>query len=199
MPDDDPIFRLDVSDCTVHVLTSIALAQSRDWSEAIQNMIAIHYKIDENGEQVPSYESRWHFTSDRILHNPITSDITKEMIDRNSLAKVDLTLNIKSDDTRLLDIHWTKGIEISYIPNNLIDQNLLNKLPDICGIAFVRESYIKNGLLVAHEGILIDQMNLIHASSEYGETVNIDFIDYYFRNGEPLFDGIMIYKIGQIY
>jgi len=43
-PDKDPIFRLDVSDCTGHVLTSLSLAQSNTWEEARNNMIKIHYK-----------------------------------------------------------------------------------------------------------------------------------------------------------
>ena len=30
----DPIFRLDVSDCTVHILTSLASIQSQSWSDA---------------------------------------------------------------------------------------------------------------------------------------------------------------------
>ena len=50
------------------------------------------------------------------------------------------------------------------------------------------------GIAVAHEGMLIDQKNLIHASSEYGKTVNIDFMDYYFREDGAVFDGILIYS-----
>ena len=50
------------------------------------------------------------------------------------------------------------------------------------------------GIVVAHEGMVIDQKNLIHASSEYGETVNVDFMEYFFRKEGPLFDGIMIYR-----
>ena len=37
--DKDPIFRLDVSDCTVHVLTSLASVQSLSWDEAKSNLI----------------------------------------------------------------------------------------------------------------------------------------------------------------
>ena len=45
-PDRDPIFRLDVSDCTSHLLTTLSLAQCRSWAEARRNMIEIHYKPD---------------------------------------------------------------------------------------------------------------------------------------------------------
>lgn len=193
-PDKDPIFRLDVSDCTVHVLTSLALAQSRNWAEARENMKVIHYKEDELGNQFPTYESRWHFTSERIHLSLYTDDITEELLDLNLLRNVHLELNKKDDGTNLLNINWSNDIELSFIPNRFIDQDLLKKLPKICGIAFVRESYIKNGLLIAHEGILIDRQYLVHASSEFGQTVNVDFLEYYSRNGKPRFDGIMIYK-----
>jgi hypothetical protein len=42
---------------------------------------------------------------------------------------------------------------------------------------------------------LIDQTDLVHASSEFGKTARVDFIDYLYRGGKPRFDGIMIYKI----
>ena len=51
------------------------------------------------------------------------------------------------------------------------------------------------GIVVAHEGYLIDQENLIHASSEFEKTVNGDFMDYLLKEGKPRFDGIMVYKI----
>ena len=68
-------------------------------------------------------------------------------------------------------------------------------LPSVCGIAFVKWSYFKMGIVIAHEGYLIDNTNLIHASSQFGKTVNADFMDYLYRDGKPRFDGIMIYKI----
>ncbi len=193
-PDTDPIIRLDVSDCTVHVLTSLSFAQSETWAGARKNIIRIHYKVDENGNQIPTYQSRWHFTSDRILSNPYTVNITNELIDSSDLKSVKLTLNIKEDGSRLLDINWSKNIELLYIPTNRINSELLEKLPQVCGIAFVQESYFKNGLVIAHEGILIDQKDLIHASSFANETVRVDFLNYYFSDNKPLFDGIMIYK-----
>ena len=78
-------------------------------------------------------------------------------------------------------------------PEN-IDELLLSKLPDICGVAFVRKSYFKNGIAIAHEGVLIDNMELIHASSEQQKTVKVNLIDYINNNGSPRFDGIMFYR-----
>ena len=48
LPDTDPIIRLDVSDCTGHILTSLSFAQSKTWEEAHEKIIKIHYKVDEN-------------------------------------------------------------------------------------------------------------------------------------------------------
>ncbi len=193
-PDPDPIIRLDVSDCTVHVLTTLSFAQSKTWAGALEKIIKIHYKIDEDGNQIPTYQSRWHFTSDRILSNPYTVNITNELVDSSELENVDLILNVKEDDSELLELAWSKNIQLSYIPNNNIDLELLEKLPQVCGLAFVRTSYFKDGLVIAHEGILIDKKYLIHASSLTNNTAKVNFINYYFVNGEPRFDGIMIYK-----
>jgi hypothetical protein len=194
LPDTDPIIRLDVSDCTVHVLTSLSFAQSKSWSEARYKIIKIHYKINEDGNHIPTYKSRWHFTSDRILSNPYTVNITNELIDSSELENVDITLNLRDDGSELLKLDWSKKVQLSFIPNNKIDLELLEKLPNVCGIAFVRKSYFRNGLAIAHEGILIDKKDLIHTSSDVGNTIKVNLIDYYFSNENQLFDGIMIYK-----
>ena len=199
LPDTDPIIRLDVSDCTVHVLTSLSIAQSKTWDEARENIIKIHYKIDENGIHIPTYKSRWHFTSDRILSNPFTVNITDTLIDSCEFENVDLTLNARDDGSELLDLDWSRKVKLSFIPNNKIDLELLAKLPNVCGIAFVQKSYFKDGLAIAHEGILVNQKDLIHASSDVGKTVRMILLDYYFSGENPLFDGIMIYKFVPIY
>ena len=191
LPDTDPIIRLDVSDCTVHVLTSLSFAQSKTWDEALDKLIKIHYKIDENGNHTPTYKSRWHFTSHRILSNLYTVNITTDFAD---LETIDIKLNQKSDGSKLLDLDWSKEVKLSFIPNTKINLELLNKFPQVCGIAFVRKSLFKNGLAIAHEGILIDQQDLIHASSDAGKTVRVDLLEYYLGDENPLFDGIMIYK-----
>jgi hypothetical protein len=51
------------------------------------------------------------------------------------------------------------------------------------------------GIVIAHDGYIIDNSNLIHASSGFGKTVNIDFLDYLFKGGKPRFDGLMFYRI----
>ena len=56
------------------------------------------------------------------------------------------------------------------------------------------KSYFKNGIVIAHEGVLIDNKELIHASSKQLKTVKVDFLDYINNNGDSKFDGIMFYK-----
>ena len=58
--------------------------------------------------------------------------------------------------------------KIYFIPSEKINENILLKLPQVCGVAFVKREYFKLGIVIAHEGYLIDQTNLIHASSEFG-------------------------------
>ena len=42
--DKDPIIRIDSSDCTVHVLTSLVLAESNSWSEARKKWLSYTIK-----------------------------------------------------------------------------------------------------------------------------------------------------------
>ena len=188
-PDPDPIIRLDVSDCTAHILTSLAFSQSTSWDEAKESMITIHYK-DGN----PTYKTRWHYTTDRIQENSSTVNITNELVGHEQLESVEIILNRKEDGKEFLDLGWEKSTSIQYIPSNNITQEILQKLPHVAGVAFVKKTYFKMGLVVAHEGMIIDQKNIIHASSEYEKTVNIDFMDYYFRENGPLFDGVLFYS-----
>ncbi|SVC36331.1 uncharacterized protein METZ01_LOCUS289185 [marine metagenome] len=188
-PDPDPIIRLDVSDCTAHILTSLAFSQSISWDEAKESMITIHYK---DGD--PTYKTRWHYTTDRIQENSSTVNITNELVGVEQLESVEIILNRKEDGKEFLDLGWEKSTSIQYIPSNNINQEILQKLPHVSGVAFVKKTYFKMGLVVAHEGMIIDQKNIIHASSEYEKTVNIDFMDYYFRENGPLFDGVLFYS-----
>lgn len=192
-PDTDPIFRLDVSDCTAHILTSICLAQSESWVQARQHMIAIHYKPDAAGNRTPTYRSRWHYTTDRITANPSTVDITPSLLPPEELATIDITLNRKADGSEFLALDWSRQMTARYIPSENITAGLLARLPAVCGVTFVRKSYFKLGLVVAHEGIIIDRQDLIHAGLAAGETERTDFLKYYFAEQAPNFDGIMVY------
>ena len=58
--------------------------------------------------------------------------------------------------------------------------------------------YFDTGLIVAHEGMIVNNKNIIHASSEYGKTVIMDFMEYYFRSDGSLFDGVLFYSFHPI-
>jgi len=192
-PDPDPIFRLDVSDCTAHVLTSLALAQSSSWDEARANMIELHYKPGEDGARKPDYRRRWHYTADRLASHPSTVNISEELAgDRVATATV--TLNIRSDGSENLDLGWSRALEARYIPNDLVTPQLLARLPGIVGVAFVKPAWFGMGLVIGHEGMILDGTDLLHASQEAGRTVRQDFLDYYFTADGPRFGGIMIYR-----
>ena len=80
-------------------------------------------------------------------------------------------------------------------PLEKVNQNILNKVPKICGVAFIKKSYFKNGIVIAHEGYLINRKNLIHASSKEKMTVNVDFFTYLLEKEKGRFDGVMFYDI----
>ena len=193
--DPDPIIRHDSSDCTVHVLTSLAFAKSLTYKEARMNMIDIHYKPDDNNLKVPSYGLRWHFTSDRLLNHPYTVDFTSNLVDLTKIEKINIDLNRKENDELFLDLNWTSNVTIEYIPSNMVDIALLSSLPSICGVAFVKKDYFKLGIVIAHEGYLINRTNLIHASSEFKKTVDVNFINYLKNNEKYRFDGVMFFEI----
>ena len=193
--DKDPIIRIDTSDCTVHVLTTIAFAESESFNEARDAMIRLHYKPDENGKIEPTYKSRWHFTSDRILNHSKTPDITSSICNPTELETVEIELNKKKNGKQFLNLSWTSKELIKFIPAKKINEQIMQKLPKICGVAFVKKSYFKNGIVIAHEGYVINKKNLIHASSKEKMTVNVDFFTYLYEKKEDQFDGVMFYDI----
>lgn len=194
-PDLDPIFRLDVSDCTSHILTTLSLAESMSWQEARDNLIQIHYKADQYGTKKPDYSKRWHFTADRLLNHEMTPHVSSAYIDKSELKHVTLSLNEKHDSSKFLDIGWSQRADVEYIPNDSITIDLLKKLPSIIGVAFVKESYFKMGLVIAHEGMVMDGKYLLHAGQVAEKTVLEDLMSYYFPEDGARFDGIMLYEL----
>jgi len=193
-PDPDPIIRYDVSDCTGHNLTTLAAAKSSSWAETRQNMINIHYKPDSSGSKQPTYASRWHYTLDRITANPNTVDITRTLLPLDQLDSVAITLNKKDTGEEFLDLNWNRELVAYFIPNDKITPGLLAKLPQIVGVTFVKPAYFKMGIVMGHEGMIIDGKYLVHASQSAGKTVKLDFLDYYFPESGAFFGGIMIFE-----
>ena len=192
--DTDPIIRIDSSDCTIHVLTSIVFAESHSWENARELMVKLHYKSITK-ESTPTYSSRWHFTSDRILNHGRTPNMTDQIVDKSLMKFVEIDLNRKNDGTEFLDLNWTSKEKIGYLPTEKVSEEILQKLPSICGVAFVKESYFKMGVVIAHEGFILDKGTFIHASSEQKKTVSTQFLNYLIKEEKPRFDGVMFYEI----
>jgi hypothetical protein len=192
--DKDPIFRLDVTDCTAFVLTNVALLHSQSLEEAREMMKFVNYRPP-NFEI--TFENRLHFTTDRNTVSPYFGVITQDSFSGCKLKTVSVTLNkIKPDGKRLIDIDWEKEMEIQYIPNQCLSEEFFSNLPQVLGIAFLREGDDKIGLDIRHEGILIDRKFLFHASPIQNKVVAENFFEYYFKNGKfPKFDGIILFEI----
>jgi len=187
--DSDPFFRLDQTDCTVFVLTLASLLQSSNLEEAKEAMTIANYREGE-----VSYQSRLHFTTDRIASSPSFYDMTEEIAGSKEVEKKEVILNkILEDGERLIDIPWEKEITITYLPAEEAPE-ILKNLPKVVGVAFLLEGDEKIGLDVRHEGLLIDSQILFHASSLQGKIIQEDFLSYLFPEGGTRFSGLVFYK-----
>ena len=192
--DQDPLFRLDVTDCTAFILTNTALLHSKDLEEAQEMMKSLNYRTDKD----MTFGNRLHFTTDRNITSPYFSDVTEEIAGMDRVIKINLVLNkIKEDGNRLIDINWEKEIVLKYIPNRYITKDLIDKLPKSVGMAFIRKGNAPIGLDIAHEGFLFDNQLFLHASLVEKKVVGINFWDYYFteENYTPRFDGVIFFEI----
>ena len=73
---------------------------------------------------------------------------------------------------------------------------MLSNLPSISCAAFVKKDYFKNGIVIAHEGFVLNVKDLIHASSIEKKTVNVDLFSYLKKDDKSFrFDGIMFFDI----
>jgi len=192
--DKDPLFRLDVTDCTAFILTNTVLLLSKDLEEAQEMMKSLNYRTDKD----IIFENRLHFTIDRNITSPYFRDITEEIAGIDKVMAINLVLNkIKEDGNRLIDINWEKEIVLKYIPNKYITEDLIDKLPKSVGMAFIRKGDAQIGLDVAHEGFLFDNQLFLHASSIEKKVVAINFGDYYFTEDDhtPRFDGVIFFEI----
>ncbi len=197
--DPDPVFRVDEADCTVLVLTTVAMAHARDAAAARHWMGPANYR--QQGDTFPvEYENRLHFTADRLTGSPLFVDLTCQVAAPGERKSVHVILNRKADGEELLPLGWERELTLDYVPAAHL-RAVLQRVPATCGIAFVREANVAKGLLVSHEGFLLDGRCLLHASSENGKVALVDILDYFFRPGDPdpalagraRFDGVLIY------
>lgn len=190
-PDTEPVFRLDEADCTVLVLTTAALAHARTLAQAESNMAYANYREVE-GKRPITYETRLHFTEDRLDASPYFRDVTASIVPESLLASATLTLNKKENGDRLLPIPWERPITLRYLPTPLATPRLLSGFPPLVGVALIKKATFRIGLAAAHEGVLLDGKSFIHASSEDRRVVRVSFQEYLAKHVH--FDGLVFYE-----
>lgn len=188
--DEDPVFQLQTTDCIAFVLTNAALLHSDSIQRARKEMKKVNYRSGEI-----SFEERLHFSTDRNEVSPYFNSITEKVAEDKTEEQRVVLNKVKKDGERLINIDWEKEATVKYIPSEYINEELISKLPQSVGVAFVDESKFKLGLDVVHEGLLFDNRYLVHASSEKKEVEKVDFLNYYFLDERSRFDGIMMYEI----
>jgi Protein of unknown function (DUF1460) len=190
-PDVDPVFRVDQVDCTVLVLTSMALAHARSWDEARDWTVRLNYRAAPDGTHAICYTNREHFTEERLAHSPWFSDITAGL--GCPTQRLVVHLNRRKDGRKLLDLPFDKQVEVRYLACADVNEAVLRRLPaEICGIAFVRRAHLDDGVAIAHEGFVDSQRWLVHADSRARQVRRLPLLSYLDQN-RHWFDGVIFY------
>jgi hypothetical protein len=198
----NPIFRIDKTNCTVFVLTNMALASALNYQQAESLMTSLNYYPTDGNKNQISYENRRHFTIDRLLTSDYFELITSSIAQPMELDTVHLVLNRQDDGSHFLPIDWEKEIELSYIPKKFITRQFLERLPAVCGVGVIQKELFKKGIVIAHEGILFNGKDFIHASKFRRKVVRQDFLRYTRKwklgSREPVCDGIVVYLMKEV-
>jgi len=182
----ETIYREDVFDCTTFVLT-VAARMNALHTSASRMMRRIHYYPP--GEV--SFENRLHFSTYRNRVSDYFADITSEVGGR-LVKRSRVVLNRdRPGQGRLVCIDWQREVTVEYIPSADVPR-IVDELPDVAGVGFVRREYFQEGLGVVHEGIVLDGRSLAHASSRQGRVVKVSFLDY--LSGHD-YTGVCFYKL----
>lgn len=190
----NPVFTASSADCTVFVLTTLALAEGGSYRQAGKMMEKLnYYNPPRKGYGPVSYGNRIHFTYDRLHSSTYFSDITELVAPSSSLVSHSMCLNVKSDGSELLPVSWKKNISGFYIPMSKLNESVLAKLPDSCGVGFIRRKNFDIGVFISHEGIVAERNRLIQADSVKGRVVEGDLLEYCRRNSD-YFDGVVFYS-----
>ena len=198
----NPVFRVSKTNCTVQILTNVALASAQSFHQAESLMAYINYYPVADGQNPIHYKNRRHYTSDRLLTSEYFETITTSIAYVEELDSVCLVLNRQKDGSYFLPVEWEKKIVLPYIPQKNISKNLLKRLPPVCGVGIVRKSIFKKGIIIAHEGIILDGITFVHASLAAKKVVSEDFYSYLQkrnkRSGKLISDGIVLYLMKEV-
>jgi hypothetical protein len=181
------------TNCTMYILYIEAFANSRCMAEAREHMRLLHYR----GGMV-GFAERYHFTEDRITDpaNKYFTETTEKYVrDAQSLRRISLELNRRKDGSLLFGDRlgrWTKKVALPYIPRAGFTPGMLAPLPRVLGIAFVKKANWDKGLIVGHEGLLIDG-DLYHASLKGGVVVEKNYLAA--RLPSSPWEGIILFQL----
>ncbi len=181
------------TNCTMYILYIEAFAGSRCTAEAREHMRLLHYRGGRVG-----FTGRYHFTEDRITDpaNTYFAEATEKYVrDPQSLRRIALELNRKKDGSLLFGDRlgrWTKKVAFSYVPRAGFTPQMLAPFPRVLGIAFVKKANWDQGLIVGHEGLLIDG-DLYHSSVRRGVIVEKNYL----KDGFPVsqWEGIILFQL----
>lgn len=189
------------TNCTMLVHYILAFANAHSYAEALEHMRWLHYR-----RGIVGFKTRYHFTTDRITcpENHYFTAVTEQYVkDPAVLEQVTLTLNRKADGGYLFGGRldgWTREVTLSYIPRIGFTLDLLRELPRVLGVAFVKRANWEIGVIVGHEGLLIDG-DLFHSGApRFGiGDWGVNVIEDYFR-GFPFtrWEGIILFRINEV-
>lgn len=177
--DTDPLIRYDVTDCTILNLVSVSLAHAAELGPR-KAMLRAGYAPPHKA----TYESRLHFTTDRLDRSPYFRDITSRF--PGAKAKT-VILNRRRDGSRWIPIKWEKKRVVRYVPSGRA--KTLKNIPEVVGVAFVKEKMLDDGLDVMHEGLLYRGTTVVHASLKEKKVIKEPFSEIVSR-----YDGVVFFE-----
>ncbi len=179
LDEEENIYREDVFDCTTFVLVAVANLHSENPEEKIKD---INY--DPPGKV--SYETRLHFSTYRNKVNDYFTDITADVAG-NYLNQKEVSLN----KDRIIDIDWKENLTIDEVRTENVPE-VVDSLPEVVGVMFMRDENEEIGLDINHEGFVLDKKELVHASPNRGKVYREDFLNYLQTSD---YDSVGFYKI----
>lgn len=190
-PDSDPLIAFSTTDCAVLNLVSAALSHAREAGGERRAIAIANYR-----HGVVAYESRFHFTTDRLDSCPYYRDITARVAGRSCRVRT-VSLNRRADGSRWIPIDWSRERQVRYVPRSLGTRFAgwyqADRIPDALGVAFVDSSKLEDGLDVVHESMLWKGRTLLHASSLTGRVVTIPWPEFLRGPGRG-YDGFVLFE-----